>query len=64
MNTNLEHAKQHVDSIRLEIEKGMEGGFCCDHYIKEKIYQLMKIKRIHLRLGMILMNGKRMQNVC
>jgi len=42
LNTNLEHAKQHVDSIRLEIEKGMEGGFCCDHYLKEKIYQLMK----------------------
>ena len=42
MNTNLEHAKQHVDSIRLEIEKGMEGGFCCDNYIKEKIYQVMK----------------------
>ena len=42
MNTNLEHAKQYVDSIQLEIKKGMEGGFCCEHYIKEKIYQLME----------------------
>tara|TARA_Y100000590_G_scaffold452766_1_gene596488 strand:- start:725 stop:880 length:156 start_codon:yes stop_codon:yes gene_type:complete len=42
LNTNLEHAKQHVDSIQLEIKKGMEGGFCCEHYIKEKIYLLME----------------------
>jgi len=42
LNTTLEDAKQHVDSIQLEIEKGMEGGFCCEHYIKKKIYQLME----------------------
>ena len=38
--TKYSYAKQFSDAIGLEIEKGMDGGFCCEHYIREKVEQL------------------------
>ena len=39
--TKYSYAKQFSDAIGLEIDKGMDGGFCCEHYIREKIEQML-----------------------
>ena len=33
---------EYLECIRNEIQKGMDSGFCCNHYLAEKISLLMK----------------------
>ena len=33
---------EYLECIRNEIQKGIDGGFCCNHYLAEKISLLMK----------------------
>ncbi len=49
--TNIEKISEQIDlllCIEDEIIKGAKGGFCCKHYIAEKVSILMKSLEIKM----------------
>ena len=49
--TNIEKISEQIDlllCIEDEIIKGAKGGFCCKHYIAEKVSILMKSLEIEM----------------